>query len=145
MPPACSCHITWRRASFAGSSDGSADLSAALPARPRPLPRCCCSALTLLSATAQAQTQPADNQTPAAEREEYLRPVDVPNDAIIVPYDVKSETGVQDADRLMVPYDRYVELWNRANPDKKIEAHPAPLPYALSGATYRGRWKAKKR
>ena len=60
----------------------------------------------------------------------------VPGDAIIVPYDVKSKTGVQDADRLLVPYDRYVELWNRAYPDKKIDAHPAPLPYALSGAAY---------
>ncbi len=35
-----------------------------------------------------------------------------------------------------MPFNRYVELWNRANPDKKIEAHPAPLPYALSGAIY---------
>ncbi len=60
----------------------------------------------------------------------------VPGDAIIVPYDVKSKTGVQDADHLLVPYDRYVELWNQANPDKKIDAHPAPLPYALSGAAY---------
>ncbi len=60
----------------------------------------------------------------------------VPGDAIIVPYDVKSKTGIKDADHLLVPYDRYVELWNRAYPDKKIEAHPAPLPYALSGATY---------
>ena len=63
-------------------------------------------------------------------------PVTVPGDAIIVPYDVKSKTGVQDADHLLVPYDRYVELWNQANPDKKLDAHPAPLPYALSGAAY---------
>ena len=60
----------------------------------------------------------------------------VPGDAIIVPYDVKSKTGVKDADHLLVPYERYVELWNRAYPDKKIDAHPAPLPYALSGAAY---------
>ncbi len=63
-------------------------------------------------------------------------PVRVPDDALIVPYDVKSETGIEKADHLMVPYDRYVELWNRAYPDKKIEAHPAPLPYTLSGASY---------
>jgi autotransporter-associated beta strand protein len=88
----------------------------------------------LLSATAQAQPQPANGQGLATEREE---PVIVPGDAIIVPYDVKSEAGVKDADHLLLPYDRYVELWNRAHPDKKIDAHPAPLPYALSGATYR--------
>jgi autotransporter-associated beta strand protein len=80
----------------------------------------------LLSAAAQAQPQPAAPEPP----------VTVPEDAIIVPYDVKSQTGIQDANRLLVPYERYVELWNRAYPDKKIDAHPAPLPYALSGATY---------
>ena len=84
-------------------------------------------ALTLLlSATAQAQPQPAALEPPVA----------VPSDAIIVPYDVKSKTGLQDADHLMVPYDRYVELWNQAYPDKKIDAHPAPLPYTLSGVAY---------
>jgi len=80
----------------------------------------------LTSATAQAQPQPVMPEPP----------VPVPGDAIIVPYDVKSKTGVQDADHLLVSYDRYIELWNRAYPDKKIDAHPAPLPYALSGATY---------
>jgi len=83
--------------------------------------------LLLASATAQAQPQPAAPEPPVA----------VPGDAIIVPYDVKSNTGIQDADHLLVSYDRYVALWNRAYPDKKIDAHPAPLPYALSGATYR--------
>ena len=81
--------------------------------------------VTLLSATARAQ-QPAIPEVPVV----------VPGDAIIVPYDAKSETGVKDADHLLVPYDRYVELWNRAYPEKKIDAHPAPLPYALSGAAY---------
>ncbi len=60
----------------------------------------------------------------------------MPDDALIVPYNVKSPTGIKDAEHLLVPYDRYVELWNLANPDKKIDAHPAPLPYALSGAAY---------
>ncbi len=82
--------------------------------------------VTLLSATAQAQPQPAAPEVPVV----------VPGDAIIVPYDAKSETGVKDADHLLVPYERYVELWNRAYPEKKIDAHPAPLPYALSGAAY---------
>jgi autotransporter-associated beta strand protein len=82
--------------------------------------------IACLSASAQAQPQP-----PAPE------PVLLPADAIIVPYDAKSKTGIQDANRLMVPYERYVELWNRAYPDKKIDAHPAPLPYALSSAGFR--------
>ena len=63
-------------------------------------------------------------------------PVAVPEDALIIPYDAKLENGIEKADHLLVPYNRYVELWNRAYPDKKLEAHPAPLPYALSGAAY---------
>ena len=65
-----------------------------------------------------------------------VQPVAVPGDAIIVPYDVKSKTGVQDADHLLVPYDRYVELWNRAYPDKKIDAHPARCPTPCPAQTY---------
>ena len=45
-------------------------------------------------------------------------------------------SGIKGADKLLVPYDKYVELWNRAHPDKKIETKAAPAPYALAGATY---------
>ena len=64
-------------------------------------------------------------------------PVNVPDDAIILPYDPDSMTGIKDADKLLVPYDKYVELWNRAYPDKKIETKAAPAPYALAGAAYK--------
>ncbi|MGD0898439.1 MAG: hypothetical protein ABR915_11425, partial [Thermoguttaceae bacterium] len=69
-------------------------------------------------------------------KDEDRTPVNVPDDAIILPYDAKSKTGVKDADRMLVPYQRYVELWNRAYPDKKIETRPVAWPYALSGASY---------
>ena len=69
----------------------------------------------------------------------------VPDDAIIVPYDVKSKTGIQDADHLLVPYDRYVELWNLAHPDKKIEAHPAPCPTPFPARPITRCSKARKR
>ncbi len=62
------------------------------------------------------------------------KPVKVPADAIIVPYDPGSKTGIQDADRLLVPYARYVELWNQAYPDKPIGEKKPPAPYALAGA-----------
>jgi len=61
-------------------------------------------------------------------------PVKVPADAIILPYDPDAKTGIQDADRLLVPYARYVELWNRAYPEKPIGQAPPPAPYALAGA-----------
>ncbi|MEE8450716.1 MAG: hypothetical protein V3R99_02345, partial [Thermoguttaceae bacterium] len=63
-------------------------------------------------------------------------PIDVPEDAVILPYDAKSETGIADADKLLIPYARYEELWNRAYPNEKIGMPEAPLPYALAGATY---------
>lgn len=64
-------------------------------------------------------------------------PVTVPEDAIILPYDPESKTGIQDADQLLVPYTKYVELWNRAYPDKQLQAPLPPAAFALAGATYR--------
>ncbi len=118
--------IVQRLRGLAGRINGpaSASLSAALVL----------AIVTLFAATVQAQ--PTDGGSPTAEHGEHMVPVALPDDALIVPYDVKSKTGVKEADHLLVPYDRYVELWNLANPDKKIDAHPAPLPYALSGANY---------
>ena len=66
-------------------------------------------------------------------------PVKVPGDAIILPYDSESKTGVRDADRLLVPYATYVDLWNRAYPDKPIGEKPPPAPYALAGAAFTAR------
>ena len=36
----------------------------------------------------------------------------------------------------MVPFDRYIELWNRARPDKKLETRENPVPYAWAGISY---------
>jgi hypothetical protein len=65
-----------------------------------------------------------------------LVPVTVPADAVIIPYDVKDEQGLQKAEKLLVPYDTYVELWNRAYPDKKLLDKPPPAQYALAGAAF---------
>jgi hypothetical protein len=53
-------------------------------------------------------------------------PVNVPQDAIILPYDPDSKTGIKDVDKLLVPYEKYVELWNRVHPDKRIETKAPP-------------------
>ena len=75
-------------------------------------------------------------QTARAGLRPVPAPVKVPDDAILVPYDAKAEHGVDEASRLLVPYDKYVELWNRAYPDKKLEAVKPPASYALAGALY---------
>ncbi len=71
-------------------------------------------------------------------------PVRVPADAIIVPYDPESKTGVRGADRLLVPYAEYVRLWNRAYPDKPIGEKPPPAPYALAGASLAARLEGEE-
>ncbi|MCX5675809.1 MAG: hypothetical protein NTX87_12460, partial [Planctomycetota bacterium] len=63
-------------------------------------------------------------------------PVKVPEDAILLPYDPASKTGIRGADRLLIPYDKYVELWNLAYPEKPIGSRPPPAPYALAGAAF---------
>lgn len=66
------------------------------------------------------------------------RPVDVPKDAIVVPYEGEPNTAPDPAAKLLVPYEQYVELWNRAYPDQKIITRPLPATHALAGAKYRG-------
>ncbi|MCO6455076.1 MAG: hypothetical protein J5I93_07225 [Pirellulaceae bacterium] len=66
-------------------------------------------------------------------------PLIIPADAVVVPYDASAGlAGIQQAQKLLVPYDRYVELWNLAYPDQKLQV-PPPLPYAVSSATYEAR------
>jgi len=62
--------------------------------------------------------------------------VKVPKDALVVPYDPASPDGPAKADRLLVPYERFVELWNLAYPEKKIGTEKPPADYALAGAAF---------
>ncbi len=78
-----------------------------------------------MAGAAQAQ-QPAEDTTPVA----------VPADAIIVPYDPEKPREETPGQKILVPYAKYVELWNLAHPDKKIEIAPPPVGYAIAGTTY---------
>ncbi|MBM4018892.1 MAG: hypothetical protein FJ288_11270, partial [Planctomycetes bacterium] len=62
-------------------------------------------------------------------------PVKVPEDALLLPYDPAAMGGIQGAQRVLVPYEKYVELWNLAYPDRPIGVRPPPAPYALAGAS----------
>lgn len=63
-------------------------------------------------------------------------PVAIPKDAIIIPYNAEKQEGLKNAEKVLIPYDKYVELWNRANPEKKLTIIAPPVPYALAGASY---------
>ena len=84
--------------------------------------------------TASAQTPPwiVEDTTPVA----------VPADAIIVPYDPERPIGEHSGHKLLVPYARYVELWNAAHPDKKIDAAAPPVPYGIAGVSYEATLKS---
>jgi hypothetical protein len=80
---------------------------------------------------------------PAAKTGPYViqvveppEPVKVPEDAVILPYDPDSKTGIQDAKQILVPYAKYVELWNLAHPDKRLEVKAPPALFALAGGQY---------
>jgi hypothetical protein len=68
--------------------------------------------------------------------EEGPGPVTVPPDAVVVPYDPEKPEERGAGQKLLVPYDKYVELFNQANPDKKIVTQSLPAEYALAGASY---------
>jgi hypothetical protein len=87
-----------------------------------------------LSGTALAEPPPA--RPYVVEIVDPLPPVAIPDDAVVIPYDAAIESGVARADRILVPYARYVELWDRAYPDAKKTIVPPPAPYALAGVSY---------
>ena len=71
---------------------------------------------------------------------EDRRPVELPADAVIVPYQAQGGlSGIETAEKILVPYDRYVNLWNRAYPDRPIDLDHRGPGYGLAGAEYRVR------
>lgn len=63
--------------------------------------------------------------------------VAIPADAIVVPYDPAAPDAVTRAEKLLVPYDQYVRLWNAAHPDRMLAPQPPVTAYAQSDAQYR--------
>ena len=75
-------------------------------------------------------------------------PVEVPRDAIIIPYNVGDGVGIrsrtEQAEKVLVPYDQYLKLWNQAHPDKKIEIAQQTAKFALSGGEFSARLEGDK-
>ena len=45
---------------------------------------------------------------------------------------------VDGSDQLLLPYDLFTRLWNRAHPDRTLVVAPAPAAYALAGGAFAG-------
>ena len=120
------------------------------------LGNCCCrggcrsaaaqTGLVLLLVTLGAVTSVAAEPAAAAaidpatlaELLEASRPIKLPEDAVVIPYDADAGLeGVKNAEKVLVPYAKYAELWNRAFPDKKLDVKPPVVPYSLAGAAFR--------
>lgn len=84
-----------------------------------------------------AKPPPKPAPPPAPQTTEPRRSVNVPADAIILPYDPASRTGIKDVHQMLVPYDKYVDLWNRAHPDERMTTAAPPAPYGLGGVALR--------
>lgn len=94
-------------------------------------------AATAGPAVAQAPKPPAFDPSALIELLAPSKPIRLPADAVIIPYDAdRGNDGLKNADRVLVPYRKYVELWNRAFPDKRLQAKPPIAAWSLAGAAY---------
>ena len=87
---------------------------------------------TSLSATATAQDL-RELLQPILDQD---KPVKIPEDAVVIPYDPADIEQRDSATKVLVPYARYVELWNLAHPDQKIGDQVAAEKFSFAGASY---------
>ena len=64
------------------------------------------------------------------------REVKLPNDAVIIPFDAEDPKGREKADRLLLPYEHYLKLINKADLGTQPKSSDAPVDFVLSSADY---------
>ncbi len=92
--------------------------------------------LSLPWGSSVASAQPPAVAPYVVEIVDPLPPVAIPADAVVIPYDATRKTGLDRAERILVPYARYVELWDLAYPDRKRTSLPPPASYSPAGVAY---------
>lgn len=63
-------------------------------------------------------------------------PVVLPDDAVVIPYDPANRDIIDPNLKLMVPYQVYTDLWNRAHPVVKSNVADLPSTFAWEDASY---------
>ena len=67
-----------------------------------------------------------------------VRPIEIPADAILVPYQPGQPALPDASEKILVPYSTYSQLMDLANPDKAtVKPIPPPVEYSLSNLSYR--------
>ena len=113
-------------------------LGAARNAKPTSLTALLLAAISVsLLAPARAQEANPTNPPVVIQVEPPGPPVVVPPDAILVPYDPDKADDLDAIDQILVPYDKYRELWEQAHADQTLTARPPPAPFALAGAAFK--------
>lgn len=64
------------------------------------------------------------------------REVKLPHDAVIIPFDAEDPRGRKKADRLLLPYEHYLSLINKAENDSQLKTIDSPVDFVLSSANY---------
>ncbi len=93
-------------------------------------------AVLLAPRDVQAEAQSSPMKSFLVQGSEILEPVNVPHDAILVPYNPEEGMAVPKVDKILVPYARYIELLQLADPQRHRETLPPPVPYAWAGGAY---------
>ncbi|QDU31570.1 hypothetical protein ETAA8_67290 [Anatilimnocola aggregata] len=99
-------------------------------------------AVLLASGNSAVAAEPKPDQVKVVDLKDLLPildpggPVAIPVDAVIIPYDPDSEDGLAQAKKVLIPYAKFIELWNRAHPDKPKDVKPAPVDFAVLAADY---------
>ena len=64
------------------------------------------------------------------------RNVKLPNDAVIIPFDADDPKGRENAERLLLPYEHYLNLINKADLGTQPKSIDSPIDFVLSSADY---------
>jgi hypothetical protein len=135
------------------SSIGTERPSGVQPATAPPTPSTttailCFFAVGLAQSTVQAQSPAAQDLPPGpviSNVEQFSRlfhalsaggKVTLPPDAVVIPFDASQPEKLKETGKLLVPYDKYVELWNLVNPEKRMLDPSLPASFAWSAADY---------
>jgi hypothetical protein len=86
---------------------------------------------------APAQDNPADNWGKLMQLLGDGGAVPLPKDAVVIPYDANDPRGPEKAAKVLVPYEKYAELWKLAFPDRPLEGQSPPAQFALAGVSYK--------
>lgn len=86
----------------------------------------------ILSFACSAQAAVPANQ----QAKETRQPIEIKqSESIIIPYD-QDPTAAENSNKVLIPYARFIKLWNQAHPDDIIEQLPPAMEVSLAAVRY---------